>query len=589
MSNIVQAPFQNFTGLDGRPLTNGKVYIGQVATDPTVPANQIPVFWDEDLTIPASQPLQTNAGYIVRMGTPTRAYVATDYSLSVLNSSNVLVFYVQKYGVVNLSLYAKLSDLASSIGSSLIGFIQSGAGAILRTVQDKLRERVTIEDFGGVGDGVTDNSTFAQKARESLPNGGVLELGIGTFIIGTDASLSFDVPNITLRGQGSATIIKAKNGAGLTTLVTSSAAGFVIKDLVLDGNRDNGGMAVGSYGLYLGASNTTARGVEGRFMESYASFIGSSVATPKGIVIDDCWFHDNGGTTTTVGFGVGIYAGGPFKPDGLTIQNCHFENNYNIVAGFPGDSTAVNLTASNIIFDSNFVKNNHNKQGGQVVFSSGAPGSDPGRFVISDNTLMHDVIVTNENTAGIEVEGRKVTITGNTIKSLNGDGITMESSGGEAVINGNVIEAVTAAINLIAAGGTGIQKTLVSDNVILSSGTGIQVQPNPGNVLLIDNYIDASVSNRIVGAQNCTLIRGNYGFDPSIQSGLVAGASPYTYPVLNYDAVYSLQTAGGIFSANVDGVNVSFTALVPIPVKAGHVFKVFWATTAPTYSMYPQQ
>ena len=40
-----------------------------------------------------------------------------------------------------------LIDLAASSGSSLVGFIQSGTGAVARTVQDKDRERVSVFDF----------------------------------------------------------------------------------------------------------------------------------------------------------------------------------------------------------------------------------------------------------------------------------------------------------------------------------------------------------------------------------------------------------------------------------------------------------
>lgn len=129
MSIIVETPFQNFTGLDGRPLTNGKVYIGQVGTDPTVFANQIPVFWDEALTIPASQPLTTNAGYIVRFGTPARVYAASQYSITVKNASNILVYYLDLAGEPDFP-----GELASSIGASLIGWIRNGVGAVKSTL-----------------------------------------------------------------------------------------------------------------------------------------------------------------------------------------------------------------------------------------------------------------------------------------------------------------------------------------------------------------------------------------------------------------------------------------------------------------------
>jgi hypothetical protein len=39
-----------------------------------------------------------------------------------------------------------------------LGFLQSGAGAVTRTIQNKLRDNVSVEDFGAVGDGTTDDS-----------------------------------------------------------------------------------------------------------------------------------------------------------------------------------------------------------------------------------------------------------------------------------------------------------------------------------------------------------------------------------------------------------------------------------------------
>lgn len=67
-----------------------------------------------------------------------------------------------------------LKDLVSSAGSALVGFIQSATGAVERTVQDKLRETVSVKDFGAVGDGVADDSDaleeFWQRVRESSIN-----------------------------------------------------------------------------------------------------------------------------------------------------------------------------------------------------------------------------------------------------------------------------------------------------------------------------------------------------------------------------------------------------------------------------------
>src|SRR5437764_484270 len=44
-------------------------------------------------------------------------------------------------------LWGLVATLLTAIGAAMIGFIQAGVGAVLRTIQDKLRETVSIYDF----------------------------------------------------------------------------------------------------------------------------------------------------------------------------------------------------------------------------------------------------------------------------------------------------------------------------------------------------------------------------------------------------------------------------------------------------------
>lgn len=49
-------------------------------------------------------------------------------------------------------------------GSTLVGTIQSGTGAVTRTVASKLNDVISVKDFGAVGDGVTDDGAALNLA-----------------------------------------------------------------------------------------------------------------------------------------------------------------------------------------------------------------------------------------------------------------------------------------------------------------------------------------------------------------------------------------------------------------------------------------
>lgn len=86
----INPPYPAFAGTDGLPLENGYIWIGTVNLSPQV--NQIAVYWDAALTIPAVQPIRTLNGYPVYQGTPSRFYVGSDYSIQVLDSKGSVVY-----------------------------------------------------------------------------------------------------------------------------------------------------------------------------------------------------------------------------------------------------------------------------------------------------------------------------------------------------------------------------------------------------------------------------------------------------------------------------------------------------------------
>jgi len=81
-------------------------------------------------------------------------------------------------------------------------FIQSGTGAVTRTAQDKMREAVSVKDFGVVGDGVTDDTVNFQKAITYVGSlgGGALYIPNGLKILIDSADIVIP-KNVTIRSN----------------------------------------------------------------------------------------------------------------------------------------------------------------------------------------------------------------------------------------------------------------------------------------------------------------------------------------------------------------------------------------------------
>jgi hypothetical protein len=179
----IQVPYPVFYDRDGQPLDNGNIYIGVTNLDPVT--NPLQVYYDAALTITASQPLVTSGGYIYRNGTPTQLYVdAVNFSITVNDSKNLLVY--------NFPDGTGISPNADGII-----YNEGGAGAVDRTVANKLRENVSVKDFGAVGDGITNDTVAIQAAL----NSGAKRVFVpaGTYVI----TATLTIPdNVSLEGDG---------------------------------------------------------------------------------------------------------------------------------------------------------------------------------------------------------------------------------------------------------------------------------------------------------------------------------------------------------------------------------------------------
>lgn len=161
-------------------------------------------YQDAALTQANTNPVIANArGEVTMYGTGL-------YRIILKDAADVIIYDRDNVGVLSDFADALRADLAASSGSSLVGHVASGAGAVATTVQAKLREVVSVTDFGAAADsnGTTgnggDNAAAFQAAIDAVEaSGGSYALyvpeGAGVYRLGSP--LNIDTA-ISLIGEG---------------------------------------------------------------------------------------------------------------------------------------------------------------------------------------------------------------------------------------------------------------------------------------------------------------------------------------------------------------------------------------------------
>lgn len=151
----------------------------------------------------------------VAIGTPT---LPTGFIADVIGTSTTIA---PSQRAVGQGLADAAEALATASGGDSVGYKVTSA-APLRTVASRFRDRVSIRDFGALGNGIHDDTSAFSDAIAYLKagGGGAIYVPPGTYKI--TGSIVIDSPCISLRGSGRSSVIQ---GVGaFDTLVIDGAA-----------------------------------------------------------------------------------------------------------------------------------------------------------------------------------------------------------------------------------------------------------------------------------------------------------------------------------------------------------------------------
>ena len=193
-------------------------------------------------------PVAYASGISLTLTTQTVEYSGEVYAPKLVNLPFTTSTWATDSAKFRLIQGVAATDLAASGGSAMIGYTPAGTGAVATTVQSKMRESVSVKDFGAIGDEVTDDTVAVLAAIATGKDVDFLDLNCRvtqqillnsnqTLFASNGGGITGDVVDYVLRASGSTgsaiSSVTAPVVALTWTITMASPAGLVAGDQIL--------------------------------------------------------------------------------------------------------------------------------------------------------------------------------------------------------------------------------------------------------------------------------------------------------------------------------------------------------------------
>jgi hypothetical protein len=440
-----------------------------------------------------------------------------------LGSNNILIGTLAQFNAAcSDDNFVGQSVLAASNGSFGVGFIQAGVGALARTAQSKMRDIVSVQDFGT--DAAAFTAALAAASAVFVPAGSytidstvtvpagktVIGAGRNSVIINTSTNVTvFDITGngvsiegITFDNAGTGRIVSAPQRESLTIerCAFQSAAAASTNALV-----------------YTSGSFATIRDNVFVTLRTNAAAYALVIDRTSGAINIESSVHENrfGGT----GRAMLVYSSDNSpRPEGVLItDNTFIGTSNNLVI-----ETVLQATVANNVFDQGNTA--------QIILKPVNTGIENVQFVgnyfSTPNQPVTGVAVGHDNT-NPAVPLRHLSFTGNTF-AFCGFGLSLKNGASRATVTGNTFAACANGIDLSQA-----QTCVVTSNTFgtISAANLILTDGASGGPFIVDgNQFDSAAGNVITRTSNTKFIFGGTNQGKPLAGWVSASTDTTTTP-----------------------------------------------------------
>lgn len=247
------------------------------------------------------------------------------------------------------------ADVNASAGivATKLAFTQAGTGAVARTIDSKLKDTVSVKDFGAVGDGVANDTAAFAAAVAAVATGGELIVPAGgTYLLGSQVVIA-KAMTVRLLGTIKPFAVTATAGTAFFSITASNV--FITGDGVgtIDGisttYKNWNGIAAGNSSSRLTAIHVSGLNFVNVGLDSTAASCVSFDCVDDGSITGNR-LRNCGVVSNVVGGGFGLYTqfcrrckitenslatvGSTGINDSAGIQNIISNNNLNVITLF---------------------------------------------------------------------------------------------------------------------------------------------------------------------------------------------------------------------------------------------------------------